>query len=224
MKTEKIFIETAATVLVKKTLSEQIYEVLREDIINGNINLGDRLTNRELQERFQVSSTPVRDAVNILFHDGLVRTVTRSGAQLIDFTVQYATEVNEFISALSCEALSLSVKNSSPTDVVNDLYKWQSLMETAAEDTYYDYDYQYHKTFFRYSMNHFLQDAFKRVNLVRSFLFRYAIRTTADKQISVAQHTGITDAYAAGNYQAARERLEEYFNYGLQCAIHYYSQ
>ena len=63
--------------IIKLTLSEQIYNILKEDILAGTIPLGAKLTNRELQERFQVSSTPIRDAINKLNQDGLIGEVTR---------------------------------------------------------------------------------------------------------------------------------------------------
>ena len=69
--------------IIKLTLSEQIYNILKEDILAGTIPLGAKLTNRELQERFQVSSTPIRDAINKLNQDGLIGEVTKTGAQLI---------------------------------------------------------------------------------------------------------------------------------------------
>ena len=63
--------------IIKQTLSEQIYNILKEDILSGRILMGDKLTNRELQERFQVSSTPVRDAINRLSKDGLTQEVSK---------------------------------------------------------------------------------------------------------------------------------------------------
>ena len=70
--------------LQRRSLSEQVYDVLIHDIVTGQIALGDRLINRELQTRFGVSSTPIRDAINKLYQDGLIRELTNSGAQLID--------------------------------------------------------------------------------------------------------------------------------------------
>ena len=46
-----IFMEKA---LVKMTLSEQIYNILKEDILSGSIYPGDKLINRELQIPLQV--------------------------------------------------------------------------------------------------------------------------------------------------------------------------
>ena len=44
--------------LNKSTLSEQIYQILRNDILTQKIPCGEKLTLKVLQERFQVSSTP----------------------------------------------------------------------------------------------------------------------------------------------------------------------
>lgn len=44
--------------LTKATLSEQIYQILRNDILTQQIPCGEKLTLKLLMERFQVSSTP----------------------------------------------------------------------------------------------------------------------------------------------------------------------
>ena len=49
--------------LNKSTLSEQIYLILRNDILTQKIPCGEKLTLKLLQERFQVSSTPIREAL-----------------------------------------------------------------------------------------------------------------------------------------------------------------
>ena len=38
--------------VVKDLLSEQIYKILKADIINSKINFGEVLVNKNLQERF----------------------------------------------------------------------------------------------------------------------------------------------------------------------------
>ena len=55
----------------RKTLSEQIHDMLREEILTQEIPCGEKLTIRQLQQRFGTSSTPVRDAMVRLAQDGL---------------------------------------------------------------------------------------------------------------------------------------------------------
>ncbi|MGN1033354.1 MAG: GntR family transcriptional regulator, partial [Intestinibacter sp.] len=52
--------------LNKSTLSEQIYQILKNDIITQEIKCGEKLTLKNLKERFQVSSTPIREALTKL--------------------------------------------------------------------------------------------------------------------------------------------------------------
>ena len=58
--------------LNKSTLSEQIYQILKNDIITQEIKCGEKLTLKNLKERFQVSSTPIREALTKLTQDNLV--------------------------------------------------------------------------------------------------------------------------------------------------------
>jgi len=61
--------------VVKDLLSEQIYKILKNDIINSKINFGEVLVNKNLQERFEVSSTPIRDAILRLKEDGIIEAI-----------------------------------------------------------------------------------------------------------------------------------------------------
>ena len=210
--------------IIKLTLSEQIYNILKDDILTGNIHLGDKLTNRELQERFQVSSTPVRDAINKLYQDGLVKDVTKTGAQLISFDPEYAEEINEFIASMSGEAMHLSTQKGDRQQIVASLYKYQELMELADnDDAYFDADFRFHKTFFDHCGNRFLKETYKRYNLIRFLLIRYAVRTSTDRITAIRQHKEITEAYVSDNYELSIKLLIEHYRYGARLINGYFS-
>jgi len=139
--------------VVKDLLSEQIYKILKEDIINSRINFGEVLVNKNLQERFEVSSTPIRDAILRLKEDGIVEEVTRSGAKLIDFDPHFACEVNQLIMTITLGVIEYSLKNpENRKEILANLKKYVELEEdNVATDLYYEYDYHFHKTFFDYS-------------------------------------------------------------------------
>jgi len=195
--------------LQRRSLSEQVYDVLIHDIVTGQIALGDRLINRELQTRFGVSSTPIRDAINKLYQDGLIRELTNSGAQLIDFDQQYAEELNHFIMMLACEALALASQSDQQAEIVRLLHEYQDAMEASQEnDTeYFGADYRFHKDFF------------KRYNRIRSLLISSAMRASRDRQPSVDQHRQITAAFEAGQFDLARERMREHYQYGVHLLL-----
>ena len=56
----------------KRSLVDQVYEMLRGDIITLRRPLGSKLNVNELQDELGVSCTPIREAVNRLQQEGLV--------------------------------------------------------------------------------------------------------------------------------------------------------
>jgi DNA-binding GntR family transcriptional regulator len=60
------------------TLADQAYRALRDEIISGRLEPGERLTERHLAARLGVSPTPIREALQRLEHEHLIqRTDTR---------------------------------------------------------------------------------------------------------------------------------------------------
>jgi DNA-binding GntR family transcriptional regulator len=59
--------------IVRRPLGHQIADELRMDIISGVLPTGQRLTQEAICARFETSRMPVRDAVQILSYEGLVR-------------------------------------------------------------------------------------------------------------------------------------------------------
>ena len=69
--------------LNKQTLSEQIYQILRKDILSQRIPCGAKLTLKMLQERFEVSSTPIREALTRLTEEQLITYYSNVGVSVV---------------------------------------------------------------------------------------------------------------------------------------------
>ena len=90
--------------LNKSTLSEQIYQILRNDILTQKIPCGEKLTLKLLQERFQVSSTPIREALTRLTQDQRVSYYSNVGIRVIRFTADdlryFSSQLLSFLDTL----------------------------------------------------------------------------------------------------------------------------
>ena len=98
--------------LNKSTLSEQIYQILRNDILTQKIPCGEKLTLKVLQERFQVSSTPIREALTRLTQDQLVSYYSNVGVRVINFTADDLREIYTFMGDL--DGLAIRYASASP--------------------------------------------------------------------------------------------------------------
>lgn len=204
--------------IIKKTLSEQIYEILREEIITKKLTFGNKLVNRDLQSRFDVSSTPIRDAINRLYLDGLVEEVTKTGAKIISFDLEFASEINELICILCTSAVEFSFYRTENLEVI--IEKLEDIVEKQKKninnEEYFYLDYQFHKTFFDYSNNKFLTATYKKYNVLRSLLSKYAYEKNDDKQTALNQHFEILKAYKNKNIELAKTKMLEHYNYGIK--------
>lgn len=78
-----------------KTKVERVAEYLRESIIAGRFERGAKLKQSELAMRFNISPTPVREALKILEAEGYVLGGSHRGAVVAPFDLQSAEEVVE---------------------------------------------------------------------------------------------------------------------------------
>jgi len=76
-----IHLEKRLRVRIKDPVSirERVYEVIRNDILNGRIPPGERLVENRLAEEIHTSRTPVREALHMLEREGLLESIPRVG-------------------------------------------------------------------------------------------------------------------------------------------------
>ena len=71
----------------------RIAERLRSEILSGDLGPGARIRQEDLAERFGASRVPVREALSILVHEGLVTTVANSGSWVSTLTLAECEEI-----------------------------------------------------------------------------------------------------------------------------------
>ena len=69
-------------------LREVVFLTLRKSILRGELLPGERLMEISLANKLGVSRTPIREAIRMLEHEGLVVMKPRRGAQVAKITVQ----------------------------------------------------------------------------------------------------------------------------------------
>lgn len=66
--------------------TERAYDRLRTEILQGELAPGERLTAADLDERFELGLTPIREALARLASEGLVQMEARRGARVLDIS------------------------------------------------------------------------------------------------------------------------------------------
>ena len=105
----------------KASLVDQIYTKLREDIITLKIPLGTRLNVNELQADLGVSCTPIREAVNRLQQEELVRYENNVGARVLTLAEHDVREINELALTLQQAAVRLAMENGDRAEMAREV-------------------------------------------------------------------------------------------------------
>ena len=91
-----------------KSLSEQIEKQLKQEIMSGDLEPGQRLTIECIAERLEVSTMPVRDAVRRLDGLGFLKVAPRRGVYVEEFDQNRFKNIMEIRIALEGLAVELA--------------------------------------------------------------------------------------------------------------------
>ncbi|MDR2069717.1 MAG: GntR family transcriptional regulator [Spirochaetaceae bacterium] len=198
--------------IIRKKLHEQVYEILRKDILEQRIGFGAKLTNRGLQERYGVSSTPVRDAINRLYLEGLLDEISQGGARVISFDYKRAVEVNEVMYILNKEAIAMSAERAVPGEVVSRL---RAVLERQSEhllsDRYYQYDQQFHRVFFDFCGNSQIAWLYNQHSGLWMLLLKFYHTIRDTRTAAISQHIRVVAAYEGGDIALVQRLMKEHF-------------
>jgi DNA-binding GntR family transcriptional regulator len=93
-----------------KPLGQVAYDTLRSMILSGDVRPGERLGERELARRIQVSRTPLREALARLERDGLAVSKPGLGYFAPEFDPKVVQELYEFRDILEVSASRLAAR------------------------------------------------------------------------------------------------------------------
>ena len=200
-------------VVTRLTHSDRIVSALEEEIVSGRRAPGSHLNEQEIADRFQVSRTPVREAVRHLASAGLVEMRPRRGAYVSQIPGARLLQMFEAMTVLeeNCARLAARRMRSDEKDRlqrVHDAYASLARGETA--DAYYDASLEFHRLIFQGSHNEILADhAIKLFNQLAGYR-RGQMRNAERAQRSFSEHTAVLEAILAGDSELAAERMRQH--------------
>ena len=100
----------AIGVTTPATRTEQVYEVIRSELLNGGLRPGQKLKMVELTERFGVSQSVIREALTRLTEQGLLVATPQRGFRVRDLSIEDIAELTETRIQIEALALRLAVE------------------------------------------------------------------------------------------------------------------
>lgn len=98
-------------------LRDVVFRTLRQAILKGELEPGERLMEIQLAKKLGVSRTPIREAIRMLELEGLVLMIPRKGAEVARISAKNMQDVLEVRTSLEELAIELACRRMSEEDL-----------------------------------------------------------------------------------------------------------
>ena len=153
--------------LERKSLHEELVERLRDILIEGDFNPGDKVPEKALCEQLGVSRTPMREALKVIAADGLITLIPNRGAVFRSITIEEINALFPVIGALEALAGELACEHLTDQDIAA-LKKLHEKMHSAYNkknlSAYFKLNQQIHEKIMAAADNPVLSDQYKMLS------------------------------------------------------------
>ena len=191
-------------------LRDVVFNTLREAILRGDLQPGERLMELQLADKLGVSRTPIREAIRMLEQEGLAVTVPRKGAEVAKMTLKGMEDVLEIRGALDELAVELACERITE-EQLNDLEKRKQDFEVSLKSGNLKHiaeaDVHFHDVIYDATCNPKLINL---LNNLREQIYRYRveyIKKAENHPILIEEHEAIYKALSKRDKQAAKASI-----------------
>lgn len=191
-----------------KPIREITYEALKDAIIAGTILPGERIVESSFAKRFNISRTPVREALRKLEQDGLVEYTPRKGVVVKSLDANDINEIYLIRETLEDLALGFSVQYVQPCHIVQLKATMESIDNCVASgdiETASKHSRDIHIQIYRLSG---LNRLVNILSTLDEYMNRFSYMSLSDderRHIAAAEHYAIIDALAQKDIEQLRK-------------------
>ncbi|SNT68742.1 GntR family transcriptional regulator [Paracoccus seriniphilus] len=193
-------------------MKDDAYSLILAAIEAGTYRPGDRLVESELAERFGVSRTPVREALQRLETQAML---VRDGRSLIVGSLDHNQLAELYVVRAELEALAarLAARHATPEEV-------RVLAQMVAEDQKAIGDPEFlaranrrfHHQLHLASHNRYLVQQLDLVHRTMALMAKTSLAAEGRSEMALSEHKNIVDAIAAGDGDAADAALRQHIS------------
>jgi DNA-binding GntR family transcriptional regulator len=193
--------------------SEQLREIIEERIATGIYLPGMQLDETELATEFEVSRTPIREALMQLSFAGLIYMQPRRSAVVSEISPQRLCEMFEVMAELEAMCGRLAARRMTDDNQHSLLAAHQACKDAAEKndpDEYYRRNEQFHLAIYMASHNSFLIDECKNLKRRLNAYRRLQLRVRDRMRTSFEEHSEVYMAIVTGDGELTARLLKNH--------------
>lgn len=196
-------------------LRDVVFQTLRQAILRGELEPGERLMEIQLANKLGVSRTPIREAIRKLELEGLVLMIPRKGAEVAEITEKSLRDVLEVRSSLEDLAVELACERIGE-EQIEELKKAAEEFKEALQGgdltEYAEADVKFHDVIYHATEN---QKLVQLLYNLREQMYRYRVeylKRSEVHQTLLAEHQHIIEYIEKHDKEAAKNAIRTHID------------
>ena len=196
-------------------LRDIVFNTLRDAIINGDLEPGERLIEISLADTLGVSRTPVREAIRELENEGLVVMTPRKGAEVAKISRDDLTDVLEVRRVLEILAMELACEKITEEELIHleeNLNDFDTCINSGSPSELSSMDENFHEIIYNATGNKRL---IQILNNLRKQMYRYRfvyIKGISHRKTLHSEHLKILNALKIRDKEASVAAILEHID------------
>jgi len=192
------------------SLAEQAYVRLRQEILTCILPPGQVVSERELARRYEMSKTPIREALVQLYHEGLVRRLPGRGYLVTPITVKDVRDLFDLRLVLEVAVAERAAQRLTPVQIAvlgemaNVSY---CLDDFESHISFLEANRKFHLTLAEAADNRRLLDVLQGLMVEMDRLFHLGLRLRDSAGEMVEEHREVVAALEAGDVERLKNSI-----------------
>ncbi|MEK4023145.1 GntR family transcriptional regulator [Mammaliicoccus sciuri] len=173
-------------------LSKKVANQLLEQVLSSELKPGDQVVENNYAEQFNISRSPVREAIYLLTMEGIIERVPRKGAFIKGYTIDEMKDLLDVRNSIEMLAVERLIKPSEEKKLLEEMrLVVHKMMKVENYTEYTHLNYQFHYLILKLSKSKVLIDMYSKISLplLRIQIIHFSSNKVIEK--SVKEHKEI---------------------------------
>ncbi|MCX7883999.1 MAG: GntR family transcriptional regulator [Caloramator sp.] len=192
------------------SLRGRVYNILRENILNGKYKPGENLIELKLAKELHVSRTPIREAIRQLELEGLVESIPNKGVIVKGITKKDMEDIYRIRVVLEGLAARWAIEQITDDKIkeMKDLYELMEFYTAKNDiDQIADLNTKFHDIIFSSTNSSILQHILRDFQFYVKWARHESLSTPGRKEQALKEHLNILKAFQDRDAEAAVKHL-----------------
>jgi DNA-binding GntR family transcriptional regulator len=195
-----------------RSQSEAAYFLIRDRILSLGLRPGSLVHEAQLRQELSIGRTPIREALQRLAHEKLVRSVPNRGTFVTDVNITDLARITEVRVVLEGHAARLAAERASSADraAIDKLIAEIASAELTDQRELMKLDQEIHRSIYRCARNSFLESTLERYFNLSLRLWFLVLDQGVRLREAVTEHRTMLEAILAGDGDSAEKAMQRH--------------